>query len=324
MIQVTPSLVIPESELSERFVRASGPGGQNVNKVETKVELSFDIAGSPTLDGSLTTLGLDNRAVLALSVGTSPLDAKIVQHNMLPVNEPEPVAGEQRRIVLPSVAVRVPAHPVAHALLIAAGTLWISPLMQEKPAYDPIRDFAPVSFIETKPYVLVVHPSVPVKSGPEWVISKGNRLHVRTYDTDYVFRPHTAFAWLTGLGADREPDAVLVLEPVGSDDGAGPVAAYLQLYDGLAHGQTLGSYVIVREIGRGGMGEVRAARDITLGRDVAVKLLHESLAGDDSWGEDLVVVGNKGMTGASRFLHTSVPNKVSHHAPIALLIVRTT
>src|SRR5690606_32245868 len=38
-------------------------------------------------------------------------------------------------------------------------------------------------------------------------------LKVRSNDTDYVFRPHSAFAHLTGLGADREPDAVLVLEP---------------------------------------------------------------------------------------------------------------
>ena len=45
-------------------------------------------------------------------------------------------------------------------------------------------------------------------------------LKVRSNDTDYVFRPHTAFAWLTGLGADREPDAVLVLEPVVGADGA--------------------------------------------------------------------------------------------------------
>ena len=39
---------------------------------------------------------------------------------------------------------------------------------------------------------------------------------------------------------------------------------------------------------------------------------------------DLIVVGNKGMTGAKRFLLGSVPNKVSHHAPCGVLIVRTT
>ena len=41
-------------------------------------------------------------------------------------------------------------------------------------------------------------------------------------------------------------------------------------------------------------------------------------------GYDLLIVGNKGMTGASRFLLGSVPNKVSHHATVSLLIVRTT
>ena len=39
---------------------------------------------------------------------------------------------------------------------------------------------------------------------------------------------------------------------------------------------------------------------------------------------DLVIVGNKGMTGAKRFLLGSVPNKVSHHAPCSVLIIRTT
>ena len=48
--------------------------------------------------------------------------------------------------------------------------------------------------------------------GERLVIPAGG-LKVRSNDTDYVFRPHSAFAHLTGLGADREPDAVLVLEP---------------------------------------------------------------------------------------------------------------
>ncbi len=41
-------------------------------------------------------------------------------------------------------------------------------------------------------------------------------------------------------------------------------------------------------------------------------------------GADLIVVGNKGMTGASRFVLGSVPNKVSHHAPCSVMIIRTT
>lgn len=50
MLQVTPTLSIPEHELDERFVRASGPGGQNVNKVSTAVELRFDVAASQLPD----------------------------------------------------------------------------------------------------------------------------------------------------------------------------------------------------------------------------------------------------------------------------------
>ena len=49
MLQVTPTLAIPDDELVERFVRSGGPGGQNVNKVSTAVELRFDVANSPSL-----------------------------------------------------------------------------------------------------------------------------------------------------------------------------------------------------------------------------------------------------------------------------------
>lgn len=49
MLIVTPELAIDESELEEKFVRASGPGGQNVNKVATTVQLRFDIRHSPSL-----------------------------------------------------------------------------------------------------------------------------------------------------------------------------------------------------------------------------------------------------------------------------------
>jgi ribosome-associated protein len=49
MIQVIDTISIDESELSESFVRSSGPGGQNVNKVSSAVQLRFDVRHSPSL-----------------------------------------------------------------------------------------------------------------------------------------------------------------------------------------------------------------------------------------------------------------------------------
>ena len=49
MIHITPTITIDEREIHEEFIRSSGPGGQNVNKVATAVQLRFDVAESPSL-----------------------------------------------------------------------------------------------------------------------------------------------------------------------------------------------------------------------------------------------------------------------------------
>ena len=72
-------------------------------------------------------------------------------------------------------------------------------------------------------------------------------------------------------------------------------------------------------VGANGAGGVDM-RTKTAEGDAATGLVKEAQDG----GYDLLVVGNKGMTGATRFFLGSVPNKVSHHVPCALLIVRTT
>jgi ribosome-associated protein len=77
MIEVTPQILIPEDEITEKFIRAAGPGGQNVNKVSTAVELRFDVRRSPSLpsDVALRLMKLAGRrltldGVLVLSVMT--------------------------------------------------------------------------------------------------------------------------------------------------------------------------------------------------------------------------------------------------------------
>ena len=49
MIQINPRIAIDENEIEETFIRASGPGGQNVNKVSSAVQMRFDVLHSPTL-----------------------------------------------------------------------------------------------------------------------------------------------------------------------------------------------------------------------------------------------------------------------------------
>ncbi|WFE60441.1 alternative ribosome rescue aminoacyl-tRNA hydrolase ArfB [Micromonospora sp. WMMD712] len=61
-LRVTDRLVVPAAELRERFSRSSGPGGQGVNTTDSRVELSFDVAGSPSLPEPLRARALDRLA----------------------------------------------------------------------------------------------------------------------------------------------------------------------------------------------------------------------------------------------------------------------
>ena len=74
---------------------------------------------------------------------------------------------------------------------------------------------------EVAPYAAERRAAVSAAFPGERLVIPAGGLKVRSNDTDYVFRPHSAFAHLTGLGGDREADAVLVLEPTGGTGGGG-------------------------------------------------------------------------------------------------------
>ncbi len=76
MIEITPDLRIAEDELSFSFVRASGPGGQNVNKVSTAVQLRFDAANSPNLPDAVRARALRLAGRRATTEGVIVLDAR--------------------------------------------------------------------------------------------------------------------------------------------------------------------------------------------------------------------------------------------------------
>ena len=101
---VTPRIVIPDDELEEKFIRSSGPGGQNVNKVASAVQLRFDARNSP----SLTELA---RTALLFG-GLLTRDGMLVITEGLKAGEKVVVQGQQRirdgMTVAPSDA---PARP---------------------------------------------------------------------------------------------------------------------------------------------------------------------------------------------------------------------
>ncbi|GAB7193529.1 alternative ribosome rescue aminoacyl-tRNA hydrolase ArfB [Kineococcus sp. NUM-3379] len=119
-VRVTRNLVLPEAELSERFSRAGGPGGQGVNTTDSRVELSFDVARSPSLgevararvlerlagrlvDGVLTVVASEHRAQLrnreAARARLAALLADAVAPPAAARRPTRPTKGSQRRRV---------------------------------------------------------------------------------------------------------------------------------------------------------------------------------------------------------------------------------
>ncbi|MEU6024862.1 alternative ribosome rescue aminoacyl-tRNA hydrolase ArfB [Micromonospora sp. NPDC048871] len=110
-LRVTDRWVVPAAELRERFSRSSGPGGQGVNTTDSRVELSFDLAASPSLPESLRVRALDRLAGRlvdgVLTIAASEHRAQLANREAAR----ERLAALLREAVAPPPAPRRPTKP---------------------------------------------------------------------------------------------------------------------------------------------------------------------------------------------------------------------
>ena len=110
------------------------------------------------------------RIVTAAAGGASDFAARILaQHLTVSLGQPVIVdnRGGGSGVIAAQTVTKAP--PDGHTLLLFTSSIWLLPFMQDNLPYDPVRDLAPISLVDRSPSVLVVHPSLPVKSVRELI-----------------------------------------------------------------------------------------------------------------------------------------------------------
>ncbi len=108
------------------------------------------------------------RFMVSSPSSASDISARILAQGMAP-NLGQPVVVENRPGIL-AVETTVKAPPDGYTLLLYGSLVWLLPYMRDIVPWDPIRDFVPVSLTSTAPNLVVVHPSLPVKSIKDLVL----------------------------------------------------------------------------------------------------------------------------------------------------------
>ena len=107
------------------------------------------------------------RILTSAAGGGNDLIARLLAQGVTgPLGQPVIV---ENRIITASIEAVAKAPPDGYALLLGANTLWSLPFMQDNVPWDPVKDFSPITLATITPNVLVVHPSLPVKSVKELI-----------------------------------------------------------------------------------------------------------------------------------------------------------
>ena len=110
-VRVRPGLVIPGSALDVRFTRSGGPGGQNVNKVETRAEVRFDLAGTDLLSPEERARAMERLAPRLTVAGVLIVDCERTRHRERNLREALFRMGEVLRAALHRPKPRRPTRP---------------------------------------------------------------------------------------------------------------------------------------------------------------------------------------------------------------------
>ena len=103
MLYIVPDIAIDEGEIEEKFVRSSGPGGQNVNKVATSVQLRFDVRRSPSLPDRV------RQRLLQIAAGRISAEGiLIIEAHQFRTQEQNRQAARERLVALLRKAAQVP------------------------------------------------------------------------------------------------------------------------------------------------------------------------------------------------------------------------
>ena len=102
------------------------------------------------------------RIVTTAAGGGSDFVARLIAQGLTESLGQQTIVDNRGTLIAIEMGIKAP--PDGYTLSSFGSTLWLLPLMQEKPAYDPVKDFAPITWAVTSPNIIVVHPSLPVKS----------------------------------------------------------------------------------------------------------------------------------------------------------------
>ena len=104
------------------------------------------------------------RIVTAEIGGGNDFAARIIAQGIMPTMGKPVIVENRGGSVVVSAQIVGKAQPDGHTLLLYGNNLWILPFMRAQVPYDPIADFSPITTATRSPCILVVHPSLPVKS----------------------------------------------------------------------------------------------------------------------------------------------------------------